>query len=226
MRTARSLTVSRSIQLGGGFCPTKPLDADSHGGRPPPPVNRMTHRCKSITLPQTSFAGGNKKAFRKDVYCPLADHVWWPPLGVSGDWGWGVGGGLTHPLDNPPTPIHTPQGTSDQRYSPLPKGHGTRYTHPSWTEWLTDACENITFLRWWAVNINEAKLKAFFLIFTARKWSLGQGNIFTGVCLSKELRGSPWTETPPYKDPPPPFGQIPPHSSCTVKSRRYACILV
>ena len=25
-----------------------------------PPVNRMTHRCKNITLPQTSFAGGNK----------------------------------------------------------------------------------------------------------------------------------------------------------------------
>ena len=24
-----------------------------------PPVNRMTHRCKNITLPQTSFAGGN-----------------------------------------------------------------------------------------------------------------------------------------------------------------------
>ena len=26
----------------------------------PPPVNRMTDRCKNITLPQTSFAGGNK----------------------------------------------------------------------------------------------------------------------------------------------------------------------
>ena len=25
-----------------------------------PPVNRMTERCKNITLPQTSFAGGNK----------------------------------------------------------------------------------------------------------------------------------------------------------------------
>ena len=28
-----------------------------HWGRPPP-VNRMTDRCKNITLPQTSFAGG------------------------------------------------------------------------------------------------------------------------------------------------------------------------
>ena len=28
-------------------------------GRPLIPVNRMTHRCKNITLPQTSFAGGN-----------------------------------------------------------------------------------------------------------------------------------------------------------------------
>ena len=28
----------------------------------PPPVNRMTDRCKNITLPQTSFAGCNKSA--------------------------------------------------------------------------------------------------------------------------------------------------------------------
>ena len=27
---------------------------------PPPPVNRMTDRCKNITLPQTLFAGGKK----------------------------------------------------------------------------------------------------------------------------------------------------------------------
>ena len=26
-----------------------------------PPVNRMTNRCKNITLPQTSFAGGNNR---------------------------------------------------------------------------------------------------------------------------------------------------------------------
>ena len=26
-----------------------------------PPVNRMTDACENITLPQTSFAGGNKK---------------------------------------------------------------------------------------------------------------------------------------------------------------------
>ena len=29
---------------------------------PPPPVNRMTNWCKNITLPQTSFAGGNYKS--------------------------------------------------------------------------------------------------------------------------------------------------------------------
>ena len=28
-----------------------------------PPVNRMTDRCKNITLPQTSFAGGNEFKF-------------------------------------------------------------------------------------------------------------------------------------------------------------------
>ena len=31
------------------------------GQTPSSPVNRMTHRCKNITLPQTSFAGGNKR---------------------------------------------------------------------------------------------------------------------------------------------------------------------
>ena len=29
-----------------------------HALRQTPPVNRMTDRCKNITLPQTSFAGG------------------------------------------------------------------------------------------------------------------------------------------------------------------------
>ena len=32
-----------------------------HAGKPSPPVNRMTHRCKNTTLPQTSFAGGKNK---------------------------------------------------------------------------------------------------------------------------------------------------------------------
>ena len=42
MRTARSLTVSRIIRFGGGGCPTPLYQA-----------------CENITLPQTSFAGGN-----------------------------------------------------------------------------------------------------------------------------------------------------------------------
>ena len=29
-----------------------------HAGTETPPVNRMTHACENITLPQTSFAGG------------------------------------------------------------------------------------------------------------------------------------------------------------------------
>ena len=44
-----------------------PSEQTPHGTRHPP-VNRMTNRCKNITLPQTSFAGGNnlnkKKLFR------------------------------------------------------------------------------------------------------------------------------------------------------------------
>ena len=35
------------------------ISAAMHAGIPPAPVNRMTDRCKNITLPQTSFAGGN-----------------------------------------------------------------------------------------------------------------------------------------------------------------------
>ena len=51
------------LHPGGGVCPTA---GGRHRGVCPtrgwadPPVNRMTYRCKNITLPQTSFAGGNK----------------------------------------------------------------------------------------------------------------------------------------------------------------------
>ena len=81
IRTARSLTISRSIQWAGGLpnyprCRLSwmqtplpeagrplswrqtPPEADPFGCRPP--MNRMTHRCENITLPQILFAGGNK----------------------------------------------------------------------------------------------------------------------------------------------------------------------
>ena len=77
MRTARLLTVSRGsaskgvcttrqglhlggLHLGGSAQPCGGLHLEGLG-RPRPPVNRMTHRCKNITLPQTSFAGGKNK---------------------------------------------------------------------------------------------------------------------------------------------------------------------
>ena len=40
--------------------PTHPLPCT-------PPVNRMTDTCKNITLPQTSFAGGNNKRLPKGL---------------------------------------------------------------------------------------------------------------------------------------------------------------
>ena len=79
MRTARALTVSPNMLCAGrGACwevhgPRRGSawsrgcmvwGAWSQGGIPacteadPPPVNRMTNRCRNITLPQTSFAGG------------------------------------------------------------------------------------------------------------------------------------------------------------------------
>ena len=43
----------------------------------PPPVNRMTNRCKNITLPQTPFAGGNNS-----LAAPSFE--WTPPPGNPG----------------------------------------------------------------------------------------------------------------------------------------------
>ena len=62
MRTGRS-----SGRPGG--VSTKPPRDQTHTPLPPPgpdtpsSVNRMTNRCKNITLPQTSFAGGNNHGF-------------------------------------------------------------------------------------------------------------------------------------------------------------------
>ena len=55
MRTARLLTISE------GDLPYPEEGLHRGGGRADrlTPVNRMTHGCKNITLPQTSFAGGN-----------------------------------------------------------------------------------------------------------------------------------------------------------------------
>ena len=45
----RGVPGPREVYLPRGTCP----------GTAPPPVNRMTDRRKNITLPQTSFVGGN-----------------------------------------------------------------------------------------------------------------------------------------------------------------------
>ena len=44
--------------LWGGLCPRGVSVLGGLPDRDPPLVNRMTNRCKNITLPQTSFAGG------------------------------------------------------------------------------------------------------------------------------------------------------------------------
>ena len=57
MRTARSSS--------------RPGGSPSGTPREQKPPCKQTHACKHITLPQTSFAGGNKKVFQYDV-CPPA----------------------------------------------------------------------------------------------------------------------------------------------------------
>ena len=70
MFTTRLLTTPHSILEGvsaqgsgvsawGGVCLGRGVSALLHAGIHPS-VNRIPDRCKNITLPQTSFAGGNK----------------------------------------------------------------------------------------------------------------------------------------------------------------------
>ena len=66
IRTTHLLTVSRSIpciSVGGSASHAEPQMQIPPRGRQPPEadhsVNRITHASKNITLPQTSFAGGN-----------------------------------------------------------------------------------------------------------------------------------------------------------------------
>ena len=47
----RGVSLAEGDLLGG---------VSQHALRQTPPVNRITNRCKNITWPQTSFAGGNK----------------------------------------------------------------------------------------------------------------------------------------------------------------------
>ena len=64
MHTTCLLTISQHAQLGVYLPEGVPTQGcvPAGGGTCPgtPPVNRMTDRCKNITLPQISFMGGNK----------------------------------------------------------------------------------------------------------------------------------------------------------------------
>ena len=61
----------------GGTCP----------GTPSPPVNRMTDRCKNITVPRTSFAGGNKLTLlQRDILPKCIEHVQRDQKPVMGTW--------------------------------------------------------------------------------------------------------------------------------------------
>ena len=59
----------------------------------PPPVNRMTNRCKNITLPQTLFAGGKKTCKKCDSAVKL-DKGGYLPGGVPAQGGVPARGGV------------------------------------------------------------------------------------------------------------------------------------
>ena len=66
-----ALPARRGVYLPGGVC-TCPGGVPAwrvYLPRCPSPVNRMTDRCKNITLPQTSFAGGNKEITKTVIKC-------------------------------------------------------------------------------------------------------------------------------------------------------------
>ena len=65
MRTGRSLTVCRSLLPGGGCLLPGRGEVSQHALRQTPPVNRMTDRCKNITLATTSLRPVNIIALEK-----------------------------------------------------------------------------------------------------------------------------------------------------------------
>ena len=83
MRTARLLTVSSSMHCcqgdvySRGCLPHGPGGVSQHAMRQTPsPVNRMTDRCKNITLPQISFAGGNYWSMNWDQFEDRVCYLW------------------------------------------------------------------------------------------------------------------------------------------------------
>ena len=63
--TARGCTTPGGVPAKGGGVPAK---GEGYLPRHSPHVNRMTDRCKNITLPQTSFAGGKYECFSTTVF--------------------------------------------------------------------------------------------------------------------------------------------------------------
>ena len=57
MHSSRMRT-ARSSSLREGSPPGTPPTRHTPRDQAPPPLNRMTNRCKNTTLPETSFAGG------------------------------------------------------------------------------------------------------------------------------------------------------------------------
>ena len=59
------------------------LVVSQHALRQTPPVNRMTNRCKNITLPQTSFAGGKNAIYYKISRGLIAVFYWFVTTGCG-----------------------------------------------------------------------------------------------------------------------------------------------
>ena len=67
---------SRGMSAPGGACLLSRGVSQHAMRQTPSPVNRMTDRCKNITLPQTSFAGGNYWSMNWDQFEDRVCYLW------------------------------------------------------------------------------------------------------------------------------------------------------
>ena len=142
MRTACSLTVSRSIRWGLAYHAPPTTHTPCHAHPPPcmPPAMHAPHPCHACPLPcmpPSTHTPCHARALPCSPStlhsCPPATHAPHPLLPLP----------CTHPTTHTPHPLlpHTPPTCHTH---PLPATHAPCPCPSLWTEFLTHACKNVT----------------------------------------------------------------------------------